>query len=188
MNEYTFATKRAYHGFLRLTRKGFASVGITAARFDMLLVIRESLRRDGAGCGVAQSELPLVLGVSKSVVSRMLASLEGLGLVQRFDDDLDGRCRGVMLTDSGEAVFCAAKALLMRSVQRVVVTAVCFGRHAARRERQGRLRALGSYLTALRVYLGDSAPLEYDWAKPRPWRRIPGTPARMLRDAMAIAS
>jgi hypothetical protein len=34
MNAIAFGTKRAFHSFLRVTRRGFASVGLTAARFD----------------------------------------------------------------------------------------------------------------------------------------------------------
>jgi len=190
MNEIAFATKRAYQGFLRLTRKGFASAGLTAARFDMLLVIRGSVRR-GAGQllgAIMQEELPIALGVSRSVVSRMLRSLEERGLVERYILEEDQRCRIVQMTEEGEAAFLAARDLLMRCVQRVVVTAVCFGRPRAAKEQVARLHHLASCLAALRVYFGDRAPLDYDFAEPPPYLREWGTPAMMLRDWTPSAS
>jgi DNA-binding MarR family transcriptional regulator len=188
MNELTFATKRAYQGFLRLTRKGFASVGITAARFDMLLAIRGSLRRNCRGPGVMQYELVHALGVCKSVVSRMLGSLEKLGLVERFFDEDDQRYLGVSLTDRGESVFFAARDLLMRAVRHVVVTAVCFGQRRARSEQQARVHWMRAHLSAMRVYFGDRAPLEYDWAAPDRWNCEYGAPAAMLREWTPHAS
>jgi hypothetical protein len=100
MNAITFATKRAYHAFLRLTRRGLAAVGLTAARFDMLLaaqrrVLRAALRQEGASGAAGQ---------------------------------------------------------------------------------------LGSYLTALRVYLGDKAPVVHDWTRSPPLLREYAPPAMMLRD------
>jgi DNA-binding MarR family transcriptional regulator len=184
MNEIAFATKRAYQGFLRLTRERFAAAGLTAARFDMLLVIRGSVRRrSGPLLGaIMQEELPVALGVSKSVVSRMLRALEQRGLVERFILEEDQRCRIVQMTDQGEAAFLAARDLLMRCVQRVVVTAVCFGQRPGAKEQRARVRHLVAYLAALRVYFGDRAPLEYDFAGPPPYLREWGTPAIMLRD------
>jgi DNA-binding MarR family transcriptional regulator len=182
MNAITFATKRAYHGFLRLTRKGLAAVGLTAARFDMLLAIRGSVRKDeNYAFGIAQGDLSRALGVSKSVVSRMLKSLEALELVMRCQGD-DRRYKAVWMTEKGEAVFRAARDMLMRSVQRVVLTAVCFGQRFDRKEHRARLHQLGSYLTALRVYLGDKAPVVHDWTQPPPFLREYAPPAIMLRD------
>jgi DNA-binding MarR family transcriptional regulator len=165
MNAIAFGAKRAFHGFLRFTRKAFASVGLTAARFDMLLAIRGSVRDDEPFTSIPQCELSRVLGVTPGVVSRMLAALERLGLIERAC--FEGvRYKEVCLTDQGEACFQAACRLLLRSVQRVVVTAICFGAHGDPRERAEHLQRLKGYLTALRRDFGDTAPLGHHWARP----------------------
>ena len=184
MNPITFGTKRAYQGFLRFTRKAFASVGLTAARFDMLLAIRGSVRHEShAAQGIGQYELPRVLGVSKSVVSRMLKALVELGLVQ-WCRSFDRRYHEVWITEEGEAIFRAARDLLMRCVQRVVTTAVCFGRRRDDQATKAQLQQLTNFLAALRVHFGDTAPLEYDWSKRAPLMRTWGPPAMALRDWM----
>jgi DNA-binding MarR family transcriptional regulator len=165
MNAIAFGAKRAFHGFLRFTRQPFASVGLTAARFDMLLAIRGSVRNDEPFIGIMQCELRRVLGVTAGVVSRMLGALEKLGLVQRARGD-DRRYNGVWLTEKGEACFQAARQLLMRSVQRLVVTAICLGRHVDSRQRAHHVQRLQGYLTALRRDFGDTAPLSHAWARP----------------------
>jgi DNA-binding MarR family transcriptional regulator len=111
-----------------------------------------------------QCELRRVLGVTAGVVSRMLKALEKLGLVQRARGD-DRREKGVWLTAQGAACFQAARHLLMRSVQRVIVTAICFGRHRERAQRVQHVMKLQAYLGALRRDFGDAAPLTHDWAR-----------------------
>ena len=165
MNAITFGTKRAFHGFLRFTRRAFASVGLTAARFDMLLAIRGSVRNDQDFMAIMQCELRGVLGVTAGVVSRMLRALEKLGLVRRARGD-DRRYLAVWLTEKGEACFRAARQLLMRSVQQVVVTAICVGRHGDPRQRAQHVQRLQTYLTGLRRDFGDTAPLTHAWARP----------------------
>ena len=165
MNAITFGTKRAFHGFLRFTRRAFASVGLTAARFDMLLAIRGSVRSDQPFETIMQCDLRSVLGVTAGVVSRMLRALEKLGLVQRAHAD-DRRYKAVWLSQKGEACFRAARQLLMRSVQRVVVTAICVGQHGDTRQRVQHVQRLRTYLTALRRDFGDAAPLSHAWARP----------------------
>ena len=53
---------------------------------------------------MTQRELRKALGVSGPTVSRMLGSLEELGLVEREVSDLDRRERYVMLTNAGRAL------------------------------------------------------------------------------------
>jgi DNA-binding MarR family transcriptional regulator len=181
MNPITFGTKRAFHGFLRFTRKPFASVGLTAARFDMLLAIHGTLRGPVEIGGIAQCDLPRVLGVSKSVVSRMLKALLALDLIEYCRDD-DRRFKLLWLSEKGMAVFGAAKDLLMRSVQRVALNAISFGRHRNKAERRQHQSRLTSYLAALRVHFGDKAPLDHDWTRLDPDVSDYGPPAMMLRD------
>jgi DNA-binding MarR family transcriptional regulator len=95
MHAIFFGLKRAHHGTLRITRKVLAAVGLTAARFDLLYAIK--VKR----YGMIQSALRRALGVSRATVSRMLASLEELGLVRREVATADRRQRWVTLTTKG---------------------------------------------------------------------------------------
>jgi DNA-binding MarR family transcriptional regulator len=70
-------------------------MGLTAARFDMLYAVKEVRN------GVDQRNLQQRLGVGRSTVSRMLASLEQLGLVKRIVAGHDRRRKVVRLTTRG---------------------------------------------------------------------------------------
>jgi DNA-binding MarR family transcriptional regulator len=95
MHAIFFGLKRAHHGALRITRKALAAMGLTAARFDLLYAVKKVRR------GMIQSALRKVLGVSRATVSRMLASLEELGLVRRTPYEGDRRQKLVELTGKG---------------------------------------------------------------------------------------
>jgi DNA-binding MarR family transcriptional regulator len=95
MHRIFFGLKRAHHGTLRVTRKVLAAMGLTAARFDLLYAVKKVRR------GMIQSALRKVLGVSRATVSRMLASLEELGLVRRTTYEEDRRQKFVALTGKG---------------------------------------------------------------------------------------
>ncbi len=95
MHGIFFGLKRAHHGTLRVTRKVLAAMGLTAARFDLLYAVKKVRR------GMIQSALRKVLGVSRATVSRMLASLEELGLVRRTPYEGDRRQKFVALTGKG---------------------------------------------------------------------------------------
>jgi DNA-binding MarR family transcriptional regulator len=97
MHAIFFGLKRAHHGTLRITRHVLARMGLTAARFDMLFAI-SSRRR----AGILQSTLRRRLGVCRATASRMLASLEELGLVTRERDLYDRRQRLVRITTRGQ--------------------------------------------------------------------------------------
>ncbi len=90
-----FGLKRAHQGTLRITREVLATLGLTAARFDLLYAVKKERR------GIIQSALRKVLGVSRATVSRMLASLEELGLVRRTIAKQDRRQKLVELTTKG---------------------------------------------------------------------------------------
>ena len=79
MHALLFGLKRAWHGSLRVTRHAFAALGLTAARFDLLYAVN----RYNPQYPVTQRKLRLILGVNRTTVSRMLGSLEALGLVRR---------------------------------------------------------------------------------------------------------
>jgi DNA-binding MarR family transcriptional regulator len=89
-----FGLKRAHHGALRVTRRRLAELGLTAARFDLLYAVLERL-------GPPQVDLCNALGVSAPTVSRMVNSLQELGLVERQTAPEDRRLRLVVLTEAG---------------------------------------------------------------------------------------
>jgi DNA-binding MarR family transcriptional regulator len=112
MNAIFFGLKRAYHGTLRIARSTLRLLGLTAARFDMLYAVHEK-----ASMQILQSSLRRELGVSAPTVSRMLASLEQLGLVRRTRVVGDARQRAVKLTDAGRTSIRRACWLLIRTGQ-----------------------------------------------------------------------
>ncbi|MDX6247567.1 MAG: hypothetical protein QOF10_927 [Kribbellaceae bacterium] len=64
----------------------------------------------GGGAGVRASDVAQALGLDKSTVSRGLAQLENLGLIERVGDPDDGRARLLRLTATGSARFDAMRA------------------------------------------------------------------------------
>ena len=95
VNAIFFGLKRAYHGTLRVYRRALKSLGLTAARFDLLYVAREYRRN-----GVRQSTIRRELGVTAPTVSRMVSSLEALGLIRRERSTRDRR-PGFRVSDEG---------------------------------------------------------------------------------------
>jgi DNA-binding MarR family transcriptional regulator len=164
MNAHFFGTKRAFHAILRITRKPLASFGLTAARYDMLYAIcSRAPELDSHECPVEQSELREKLGVHKSVVSRMLRSLEQLGLVSRERSYGDRRRLRVRLTDAGVARLADAIRCLARASRRLLCMAICFGRWRDPDERFRHMEAYESYLRVIRRNYGDAAWLAYRW-------------------------
>ncbi len=162
MNAHFFATKRAFHGILRVTRKPLASLGLTSARYDLM---RQLSRYPNMRYSCWQSELRESLGVTKSVVSRMLASLEKLGFVTRARPDCAGdqRQRRVTLTGVGLQCIRAAIQALGRASKRLLCEAICFGKHRDRDEQFHHMCQLESYLQGMRRHYGDTAHVHYPW-------------------------
>ena len=158
MHTIFFGLKRAHHGVLRVTRRALAELGLTAARFDMMYAI---LEREG----LRQIALCRALGVSGATVSRMLASLEKVGLVMRDTTCTDLRQRFVYLTDAGRRCIRKAIRRLMRwgTAHLLVDGALCpdeWGNAEACSRAQ---KALEKALTALRYSFGDIANLYEPW-------------------------
>lgn len=78
-----------------LLRRMAAETGITGAQFEVLRVLA---LRDGRA---ATSELSRELDVDPAAVTRLVAALQELGLVDRVADVRDKRRRPVVLTPSG---------------------------------------------------------------------------------------
>jgi DNA-binding MarR family transcriptional regulator len=167
MNAIAFGNKRAFYGFLRVTRKALASVGLTAARFDMMCALFGSHRRErNQSFAISQRDLRNKLGVCASVISRMVRALEALGWVKRTRCTVDRRQLRVALTDPGWECIRKARRLLLRGVQRMVYDAICFGKHRDPGARFVHMERLEGYLGGLRSDFGDMATLYYPWGHP----------------------
>jgi DNA-binding MarR family transcriptional regulator len=82
----------SYRAFVR---RMSAKVGISGAQFELL---RALALADGRS---TTSELARELDVDPAAVTRLVAGLQQLGLVEREDDERDRRRRPVVLTSSG---------------------------------------------------------------------------------------
>ena len=170
MHAIPFSSKRVFHAFMRVMRKPLKSLaeGLTPARFDMLYVL---LTGSGTsfflGGKTTQKEVRRALGVSASVVSRMLRALEKLGWVIRRPWEGDRRQREVRLTEAGLACIRAAHQALKGAAKKLVYLAICFGRHrdaGARFEHMCTLE--DGYLRSLRRQWGDTAAVHFPWGLP----------------------
>jgi DNA-binding MarR family transcriptional regulator len=109
MHVIFFGLKRAFHGTLRVTRYALATLGLTPARFDLLYIVAKEHSI------LPQRELQRTLGVTAATVSKMLTSLEDLGLVEREVMEEDHRCRYVVLTKAGRRRVLEAARLLIHT-------------------------------------------------------------------------
>ena len=165
MHQIVFSTKRTFHGFLRGTRKLLASFGLTAARFDLLYVVQDGQRWHSGPRSARQSDIVRKLGVTRSVVSRMVRSLEALGLVTR-EVAGDARTRTVTLTEKGTRVVRAALHVVLRTVDRLVTNSLCHGYHLRRDRRLVAMATLEDALWTFRRDFGDRATLYFPWGHP----------------------
>jgi DNA-binding MarR family transcriptional regulator len=153
-----FSVKRAFHGILRIFRRPLASFGLTPARFDLLYVLYERL-----GHRALQSEIRGALGVTAATVSRMLASLEALGLVAREHCASDRRTRLVLLTYEGmDRMEAAFRALVADGAAQLALDcALAFPRQHDRRACRSAMQVFDRLLLAMRDQFGDTAWFPY---------------------------
>ena len=106
MHRMIFGLKRTFHVSLRAVRKALLHVGVTPARFDMLMAVwpRE---------GLWQSSVRRILGAGRANASRMMIALEKLRLVTRRRDPDDKRQKQVRLTDLGAVLLMDAEPILL---------------------------------------------------------------------------
>jgi DNA-binding MarR family transcriptional regulator len=163
MHVIFFGLKRAHHATLGLTRRALANLGLTAARFDLLYAVKQRRR------GVTQSGLRKLLGVCRATVSKMLASLEKLGLVRRSISPFDRRRKVVELTNRGKWRVARAYHEFVRSgwVQLAVDSALgAEGRGYRWYDEDDCIEAtslLDGLLRSVRDSFGDRATLQYPW-------------------------
>ena len=162
MHVIFFGLKRAHHATLALLRPVLGQVGLTPARFDLLYALNQYRN------GVTQSGLWKLLGVSRATVSRMLASLEQLGLLTRAIVAIDKRKRLVKLTTLGRWKV----AFIYRAVARsgwadLAVDSALGSKGQSRWYHWGEcLQAtslMDGLLGAIRKAFRDRARLVYDW-------------------------
>ncbi len=174
MNAIVFGVKRAFQSVLKVTRKRLQSVspGMTAARLDMMYLLAGG--RDGRAKPesfqqeeVLQCALWEELRVSKTVVARMLRSLEELGWVTRRRWERDGRHRVVTLTAAGLECLRLAFKRVVPYARVLVYRGVCFGKHRAPEERAQAIHTLDAYLKSLRWHSKEPpARLWFSWWRP----------------------
>jgi DNA-binding MarR family transcriptional regulator len=168
MNPVFFGLKRAFHGTLRIGRRTFQALGLTAARFDLLYALTDEGRpRETV---THQSELRRMLGVSRPAVSRMLRSLEELGFVRRKRSEADRRQLEVHLTILGRLRIRLAFCRLVRSGWSLVAPECALG-WASPTEREllrwencmAHTETLEPFLDDVRIAFRDFATLVYPW-------------------------
>jgi DNA-binding MarR family transcriptional regulator len=120
-------------------------------------------RQRSHGYARRQTEIRRKLGVCKSVVSRMLKSLEKLGLVARYRTVADMRVRWVQLTERGMDCMRRTVQCLERASRRLLCIAICFGKDRDKDVSFMHLCRLEGYLLGMRRHYGDTAPLLYPW-------------------------
>ena len=160
MNAILFGLKRAYQASLRFTRSAIAAFGLTAARFDMLYAIKGSNK---SRC-MRQSDLRRALGVTAPTVSRMLRSLEELGLVSRVRPSQgDTRQRIVTLTLAGLSCIRRAFRSLVhrRTIRRAYSAVLTVGQPLSAWLVE--TEDAESVCARIRDGFGDVATLRYPW-------------------------
>ena len=168
MHASFFGLKRAWHGTLRTFRRAFTTLGLTAARFDMLYALRWTDKHTS----LSQRLLRRALGVNRTTVSRMLASLEALGLVTRTQDPWDRRTRAVRLTDQGRhRLRIAMRDLIETGNAQLAVDSAIAGAPSGKAGKSFHdkracfesTEALETLLGAIRFASGDLTSLHYPW-------------------------
>lgn len=154
MHEIFFSFKRAHHASLRLSRPILAEFGLTPARFDALYKIQTA-------DGMMQTELREALGVSRATVSRMLRSIEELGLISR-KKLYDNLCNVVELTELGRHVMeKAIRTIIGSGVAQLAAESVSAWSRGAGMVRI-QTRRLAAHLRWVRYALKDGATLSYE--------------------------
>ena len=167
MHTLAFALKRGFQSWLRHARALVRAYGITPARYDMLFAID-----DAPGGSLLQSALRPRLGVTAPTISKMLSSLEDLGLVRRAVLVRDRRERVVELTAKGKQCLVLAEYELVTSgaIDLAFDCALCGPLACHPRLPALRGRALEEALCGIRYEFRDLATLRFlrDGVVPKP--------------------
>ena len=162
MHAAFFGLKRAYWGSLGTTRKKLLARGLTAARFDLLYILRRTIH------SVRQRSLHRILGCTAPVVSRMLKSLRELGLVTRTRRFTDSREWLIALTAKGRTMIRNAAEYFIdrRRADRLVEQGLCPAMRPGRERKNAAFEAmctLETLLDTLREGFHARGTLDYPW-------------------------
>ena len=162
MHKLLFSLKRAHQASLRFSRLMLTGKRLTPARYDLLHALR---LRTGI-YGMTQGRLHRVLGVCRATVSRMLGSLEELGLVRRKVNPIDRRRKDVWITDEGFACLQAAYDPIVRRGWIQAAFTCVLGTHGnpdlvAPRHCVREMKELDWHLWSLRRGFADTGSLTY---------------------------
>ena len=157
MHAILFSLKRVYLGTLQVTWGMLAKAGLTPARFDLLY---DLLRSGGMKW---QSDIRRALGVCAMTVSRMVRSLEALGIVTRTRAERDRRQLEVRVTPLGKALVRYVRRRLIRRgvVDRLIDNWFLFDPKT--KNRIGELEMFETTLHRTRRRLSDGATVFYPW-------------------------
>jgi DNA-binding MarR family transcriptional regulator len=165
MQTFFFALKRAHHSVARFGRSLLHRFGITPARFDLMLELYRNWALyacRGRHGRVDQSELVTTFGVSAPTISRMLRSLEELGLVRRLRHPSDRRRLVVGLTLRG--LWCVLRAIwatMSGAAALAVRSAVAPEVWHCDRKAAGQVAAFEWGLHGVRLAFGDTSTFQY---------------------------
>ncbi len=98
MHPLAFQLKRAHQRVVSFGQAMLRSFGLTPARFDLLFIVHER-----PNYAPTQTDLCRILGVTAATISKMVRSLEELGIVERFKC-FDRRLNYVALSTKGLAL------------------------------------------------------------------------------------
>jgi DNA-binding MarR family transcriptional regulator len=159
MHAILFSIKRAFHTSVCVGRNWLTPLGLTPARFDMLAAIgRHPPHR------MPQSALRDILGVTNATISRMLRSLEDLGLVTREQDFYDQRRRIISLTKRGiRRLRCAVTNFIDSGAVQLAIDIALSARWHNRDACLAAGTRFEASLRRLRRDFGDNAMLSYPW-------------------------
>jgi DNA-binding MarR family transcriptional regulator len=164
MHAIQYRLKRSYWSGLKTLNALLEEFSLTSARFDLLTLV-------GTQYGQLQSLLWKGLGVSRSVVCRILQKLEKLGWVKRWKPAEDKRQRWVRLTQLGREVFTRAREdyPLAQKVELAWDSAVdprCLFQRDRREQVFGQLQG---WLDNIRHSFRDRAFVPYEWSDEENW-------------------
>ena len=156
MHKMFFGIKRVHLRTLAVSRALLGKrVPLTPARFDMIRIVELHTE------GIPQRNIQYLLGVSAPTVSRMLKSLELLGMIVRTPWERDRRSLYVRLTQRGREVVRFARATLIDTgiAEQFSLRGLGSNPQTARPDRD----LLQRFLTRIRKAYGDYPRFEHPW-------------------------
>ncbi len=162
MHPLQFQLKRAHHRLIAFGKRVLRKFALTPARFDLLYIVYKRWTfQKRLYDAPAQTDLCRVLGVTAATVSRMVRSLEDLGIVRRFRNPVDRRTKQVTLTEEGLQLFREASDHVFETPIVDVAHQRAFG-PPSEPTVLAVIRAKKDVQTIARAF-GDTSTLSYDW-------------------------